>query len=182
MLGGNECRRAKLHADVAHPINAACRERIQNAVIEAFQAELERAKSPDYKPPKYDDFDEDTEEMLEEQPVASAPKPARKPAAVETADEDPVAFGDYNSLIADLKREAADRREKHDEKRGWRPEPAEQLTVAEQSMSDDEPEVEKPRQEQYSRPTAPPPRAPSPPPPPPPRRRDEEQDDFSAGL
>jgi stage V sporulation protein G len=50
--------RAKLHADIAHPINTACREQIQNAVIEAYQQELERAKEPGYQPPALDDDDE----------------------------------------------------------------------------------------------------------------------------
>ena len=31
--------RAKLHADIAHPINSACREVIQGAVIRAYQEE-----------------------------------------------------------------------------------------------------------------------------------------------
>ncbi len=46
--------RAKLYADVAHPINAECRERIQNRVIEDFFAELELAKQPGYTS-RYDD-------------------------------------------------------------------------------------------------------------------------------
>jgi stage V sporulation protein G len=51
--------RAKLHADVAHPINAPTREVLQRAVIDAFQAELERSKLPGYVPPKlFDDFDD----------------------------------------------------------------------------------------------------------------------------
>jgi stage V sporulation protein G len=40
--------RAKLHADVAHPINSACREVIQSAVIKAYQDERERSKLPGY--------------------------------------------------------------------------------------------------------------------------------------
>ncbi len=40
--------RAKLHVDVAHPINAAGRERIQTAVLEAYGAELARASQPGY--------------------------------------------------------------------------------------------------------------------------------------
>src|SRR5262245_25425697 len=40
--------RAKLHADIAHPINSACREVIQSAVIKAFQEEKERSKMPGY--------------------------------------------------------------------------------------------------------------------------------------
>lgn len=52
--------RVKLHADIAHPINADCRERIQQAVIEAFQRELELQKDPDYAPTPYDDHDDAT--------------------------------------------------------------------------------------------------------------------------
>lgn len=50
--------RAKLHADIAHPINSACREVIQSAVIKSFQEEKERAKQPGYVS-RYDDFDSD---------------------------------------------------------------------------------------------------------------------------
>jgi stage V sporulation protein G len=48
--------RIKLHADIAHPINSACREFIQNAIIKAFHEEQERAKQPGYVC-RYDDFD-----------------------------------------------------------------------------------------------------------------------------
>jgi stage V sporulation protein G len=40
--------RAKLYADIAHPINSACRELIQQRVITEFRGELERAKEPGY--------------------------------------------------------------------------------------------------------------------------------------
>jgi stage V sporulation protein G len=50
--------RVKLHADIAHPINSACREVIQSAVIKAFQQEKERSKQPGYIC-TYDDFDGD---------------------------------------------------------------------------------------------------------------------------
>jgi stage V sporulation protein G len=50
--------RVKLHADIAHPINSACREVIQTAVLKAFQAEKERSKQPGYVC-TYDDFDGD---------------------------------------------------------------------------------------------------------------------------
>lgn len=53
--------RAKLYADIAHPINSACRELIQQHVIEEFQTEIERAKDPAYVS-RYDDFDIDYEE------------------------------------------------------------------------------------------------------------------------
>jgi stage V sporulation protein G len=48
--------RAKLYADIAHPINSECRERIQAKVIEAFHEEMERAEQPGYTP-SYEDID-----------------------------------------------------------------------------------------------------------------------------
>jgi len=50
--------RAKLYADIAHPINSECREQIQEVVIREYQAEIERAKQPGYIS-RYDDFDDD---------------------------------------------------------------------------------------------------------------------------
>jgi stage V sporulation protein G len=50
--------RAKLHADIAHPINSACREVIQGAVLRAFQEERDRSKQPGYVC-RYDDYDGD---------------------------------------------------------------------------------------------------------------------------
>lgn len=44
----------KLYADVAHPINSECREKIQNAVVTEFQAELSRSNQPGYRS-RYDD-------------------------------------------------------------------------------------------------------------------------------
>lgn len=71
--------RVKLHADVAHPINAACREHVQNAVVEAYQRELEQSKQPGYKPTALD----------EEEPE--------------------VAASDYDELVSELKEKAATR-------------------------------------------------------------------------
>jgi len=48
--------RAKLHADIAHPINSACREVIQSAVLRSFHEERERSKQPGYVC-SYDDYD-----------------------------------------------------------------------------------------------------------------------------
>jgi stage V sporulation protein G len=48
--------RAKLYADIAHPINSACREMIQEKVIQAFEEEKARAKLPGYAP-SYEDYD-----------------------------------------------------------------------------------------------------------------------------
>lgn len=46
--------RVKLYADIAHPINAVCRELIQTRVIAEFSKELERAKQPGYRS-RYDE-------------------------------------------------------------------------------------------------------------------------------
>lgn len=48
--------RMKLHADIAHPINASCRKKIQEAIVHAFNEELERSKQPGYKPIEMDDL------------------------------------------------------------------------------------------------------------------------------
>jgi len=47
--------RMKLHADIAHPINAQCRRKIQDTVINAFTEEFERSKQPGYKPVELDE-------------------------------------------------------------------------------------------------------------------------------
>lgn len=53
--------RAKLYADIAHPINTSCREMIQQHVVRAYEEELERSKQPDYIP-SYSDFTDFGEE------------------------------------------------------------------------------------------------------------------------
>ncbi len=47
---GEADARVKLHADIAHPINASAREAIQKRIIEAYSEELEKSKLPGYKP------------------------------------------------------------------------------------------------------------------------------------
>jgi stage V sporulation protein G len=50
--------RAKLYADIAHPINSGCREMIQQRVIQAFAEERSRAQLPGYVP-SYEDLDDE---------------------------------------------------------------------------------------------------------------------------
>ncbi|HEY4262199.1 MAG TPA: SpoVG family protein [Schlesneria sp.] len=50
--------RARLYADIAHPINSDCREMIQQRVIVAYAEELERSRLPGYIC-TYDDYGED---------------------------------------------------------------------------------------------------------------------------
>jgi stage V sporulation protein G len=61
-LGGRGLMRPKLHADIAHPINAACRLELERRVLMAYLEELERSKLPGYVAPNldgdYSDFDE----------------------------------------------------------------------------------------------------------------------------
>lgn len=58
--------RAKLYADIAHPINSECRELIQEHVIDAFEREKVLAQQPDYVC-TYDDYGEDAYAALHEQ-------------------------------------------------------------------------------------------------------------------
>jgi len=82
----DETGRAKLHADVAHPINSQCREMMQSRVLKAFEEELEKAKEPGYRP-SYED-DESAEQYdaygLEDYP----PEPHKKERPPEKTDEE----------------------------------------------------------------------------------------------
>ena len=60
--------RARLYADIAHPINSDCRESIQRRVIVAYGEELERSKLPGYFS-SYDDFGEDNYARLSDDGV-----------------------------------------------------------------------------------------------------------------
>ncbi len=83
--------RAKLYADIAHPVNSKCREQIQEHVIAAFQRELELAQEPGYVS-KYDDAYEDeftSADFVEHpaaqpRPAAAAPTPASTPSIQRT--------------------------------------------------------------------------------------------------
>ncbi len=56
--------RMKLHADIAHPINAECRQRIQEKITESFKEELEMSQQPDYKPTELDEPDDEVPEVV----------------------------------------------------------------------------------------------------------------------
>jgi stage V sporulation protein G len=94
----------KLYADVAHPINSECREMIQNAVIEEFEAELRRCKQPGYRSRYDDDFGyEDveagdlsgTQARADRKSDTTPPKPHfdRPPHEAAGVDEDEDSFG-----------------------------------------------------------------------------------------
>lgn len=70
--------RAKLYADIAHPINSQCREMIQSRVIVEFRAELERSKMPGYASKYDEDYDDDIDAASL---VAQEPRHAIAPTA-----------------------------------------------------------------------------------------------------
>lgn len=84
--------RAKLYADIAHPINQACREQIQDKVIAEFSLEQERAKLPGYVS-RYDDVDYDDEAVNITRQRPGAPHYPMK-AATENSGNPPVKNGD----------------------------------------------------------------------------------------
>ncbi|MBI4712321.1 MAG: septation protein SpoVG family protein [Planctomycetes bacterium] len=51
----DEKGRAKIHTDIAHPINGQCREKIREKVIRSFRDEVDRSKQPGYTPKELDD-------------------------------------------------------------------------------------------------------------------------------
>lgn len=75
--------RAKLYADIAHPINSSCREMIQNRVILEFRTELERAKQPGYTSRYDEDYDDEfdpTSIAAEERRASGRPSAGNIPA------------------------------------------------------------------------------------------------------
>jgi stage V sporulation protein G len=68
--------RAKLYADIAHPINSGCRDLIQSRVLTAFEKEKIRAKQPNYKC-TYDDYGEDRVAKLKHDDEFEAPAKGR---------------------------------------------------------------------------------------------------------
>ena len=59
--------RMKLHADIAHPINAQCRQTIQDKIVEAYEAEVGKSAQPGYKPVEFDEPDDDVPDDAAEQ-------------------------------------------------------------------------------------------------------------------
>ncbi len=70
----------RFHTDIAHPINARCREAIQKRVLEVYQEEIQRSAEPGYKPMEYEVFDE---ESLVEETASELGVPGRSAAAGE---------------------------------------------------------------------------------------------------
>jgi len=84
--------RAKLYADVAHPVNAACREKIQHHVVQELKKEMELAAQPGYAP-RYDNdyFDEDPGPESGEGTATSASTEPKSMAEPQSLPEEQVA-------------------------------------------------------------------------------------------
>lgn len=77
--------RAKLYADIAHPINSRCREMIQAQVLDAYREEQIKAQQPDYVC-SYDDYGEDRFATLSESEVEAGDYSGRAEAYVRKPD------------------------------------------------------------------------------------------------
>ena len=66
--------RAKLYADIAHPVNARCREMIQGRIIEELNQEMELAAQPGYRSRYDEDYDDEfVDDMVDKTRVPPAP-------------------------------------------------------------------------------------------------------------
>jgi stage V sporulation protein G len=70
--------RAKLYADIAHPINSECREMIQERVIAEFESERDRAQQPGYVS-RYDDYYDYEDAEAAPAPTKTHIQPAERP-------------------------------------------------------------------------------------------------------
>lgn len=85
----DDAGRAKLYADIAHPINSVCRDMIQKRVIAVFHEELVRAKQENYTC-TYDDYEEERFAELSEPDAKQVAEPDFvTPVQKETVKEEP---------------------------------------------------------------------------------------------
>jgi len=63
-----EENRLRFHADIAHPINAEMRGRLEELILKAYREECERAKQPGYVPQSFPDLDYDEPPATEARP------------------------------------------------------------------------------------------------------------------
>jgi len=91
--------RAKLYADIAHPINSTCREMIQERVIAEYRGELELAQKPGYTSRYEDEYDDDLTAVQ----LLNDEEPQQKPdqPAAETRPDQPIERTDQQSSTAE---------------------------------------------------------------------------------
>ena len=76
----DDAGRAKLYADIAHPINSGCRDMIQRKVLAAFEKEIVLAHKPGYRC-SYDDYGEDRIAGLKHPQETAAPDASTETSA-----------------------------------------------------------------------------------------------------
>jgi stage V sporulation protein G len=87
--------RPRLHVDVCHPINSTARASLQEKVLASFNEELEKSKSPDYKPAAFpSDMDYDMYSEDDEHGTHPSPRQAPPPPPAAPKPEEPTNFGD----------------------------------------------------------------------------------------
>jgi stage V sporulation protein G len=84
----DEDGRAKLYADIAHPINSRCREMMQERLVQAFHEELERSKQPGYVP-SYFDYESEEYTVSAAEPIQPSAAAPMLPVAVMAPDAGP---------------------------------------------------------------------------------------------
>lgn len=86
--GKDEMGRARLHVDIAHPINSACRDLIQRKVLAAFHREMDGARQSGYVPEPALANDHDAGKVVD-QDLADLVEDARAQEAANTLKELP---------------------------------------------------------------------------------------------
>lgn len=87
--GDDDCgeTRAKLHVEIAHPINSRCREVVQREVLDRYEEEYQRSQLPGYQAAslrgddEYEDYFQDDASRSRERDDWSAEQPAKAGAA-----------------------------------------------------------------------------------------------------
>lgn len=122
----NDDRPIQLHAEIAHPINSECRERIQSGVLSAFLEEVEGAgaefdREPRERSERAERPQRREQSQQRERPqrpdrgerrdrTGQPPQPREReaPVVMEERPNDPAG---YDDLVSELKSEAQDRRQ-----------------------------------------------------------------------
>jgi stage V sporulation protein G len=82
----DEQGRAKLHADVAHPINSETRDWLQRLILDAYRSEVERSKLPGYVAPKLYEDDDYSDEFEPAEPARRAEATSERGAPAKPED------------------------------------------------------------------------------------------------
>ena len=120
--------RIKLQSDVAHPINAPCREQIQDAVIKAYTEELDLSSEPDDQL-KIEDHDATSEEQTFDDGITkdgikdgfedddATGEDQAFDDGITTGDDETEQKSDYEEFLSDLRESVGKRRDALDDQR-----------------------------------------------------------------